>query len=248
MTKINIIRVFHSLIAIASLGGILVGVASLVPLKAFQPSPKAPVPYTVMLQEARIKADGSLENVGTTTWAVRSDGSRVMRVELPGHLQRTIEAVTDKTRTTVLDSTGRKSTRPRAFADPRRYLRDPGSNCLSALTGRTFTEGETIVGKEQTSGYRSVQIQTGNETTWYALDYGCAMLQARFAVLGKPVQQKTLVYLLPGEPSSDLFSIPASYVEVPPSGLKNCAKCAPSNVAARADQEYLRLHAGSPAN
>jgi hypothetical protein len=225
------------------LGSLAVGGTSLYRLLA-QSVNKKPVPYTVTLQQVSYGLNGTVTPRGTLTWAVRSDGSRLIESASPEQVQRTIDFAT-KDRVIVIEQTVKKSTTPNAFMDSRDGIRDSGSECLSSITGKLVSPGESAMGHELISGYRTVRITNGEWTAWYSLDYGCAMIRSRIAPQGKPVLEKTLVSLISGEPSADLFDV-SHFQEVPPSGLKaQCAHCDPTTRAhneaamSRLDAEYF---------
>src|SRR5207248_8686396 len=126
---------------------VFVAGASLYRLFALQSVNKAPIPYTVTLQEIFYGPNGAVTPHGTLTWAVRSDGSRMMRSASAKQVQRTIDLAT-KVRIIAMDLSAKKSTMPNAFNDSRDAIRDPGSDCLLSITGKLISSGEGVVGHE----------------------------------------------------------------------------------------------------
>jgi hypothetical protein len=114
---------------------------------------------------------------------------------------------------------------------------------------------ETFLGAETVAGYRTAKIapakdSEGATTSWYALDYGCALVKQRWEFSTKEVSEKELVALVAGEPDATLFDVPANYREVPPSermfgSRKECSGCdeQTKKFFERMDQDYKRLAA-----
>lgn len=94
-------------------------------------------------------------------------------------------------------------------------LRTLSTNCISGAAAGM----ETASGVEPVSGYRSEKIVMGNRTSWYALDYGCALVQEHFDWPDGKKVDKHLVLLRPGEPDASLFAVPAGYADVPESAF-----------------------------
>jgi len=238
------VRGDRRLFAIATivLSGVIGG-TSLLRLFGYQVGVHTPIPYTVTLQETFYDPQGNASPGGTTTWAVRSDGSRLLRIASPSHVQRTIE-LPSRDRVTVMDNLSRKSTLPNAFRDTRDFIRDPSSDCLTSITGTQVGPGEAVTGRESISGYRAVRVSRGDRTSWFALDYGCAEVQTEISPPGKRTLRKMLVSLESGEPGADLFTVKDTYQEGPPSGLAQLPGGTVPLPFQRLDQEYQIHRAG----
>ena len=136
--------------------------------------------------------------------------------------------------------------RPNANAGA--LLRDPDSKCLLSMAGppMTFPSQDVFVGEETVAGYRTAKITAGIITSWYALDYGCALVKDRWEFSATEVSEKELVALIAGEPDPSLFNVPAHYREVPPSerllGPKKERTACDKNIEAL-DEDYKRLAA-----
>jgi hypothetical protein len=91
--------------------------------------------------------------------------------------------------------------------------------CVNSLAGTPITTppSDTFVGEETIAGYRTAKIVAGIITSWYALDYGCALVKSRWEFSATEVSEKELVALVAGEPDPSLFDVPAHYREVLPS-------------------------------
>jgi hypothetical protein len=193
------------------------------------------IPYTVIMDRISINPDGSTSVGMTSTWAMRSDGSRAMLIVAhngSGLVERILNFTSGK-QIYIYDSTGKKMTTLNAANTGSGWLRSPERHCLLSAG----SVDETVAGEETVDGYRTVRLTSGEThpdgkmSFWYTLDYGCAPIRqsANWGSLG--VNDSRLVKLVAGEPSSDLFADPADYKEVPPSEVW------PMSVKARASED-----------
>ena len=179
-----------------------------------------PIPYTVKLVETVHSLDGRAGVTSEEIWAIRSDGSRVLRLEHKsgrGTTQRTINFASG-IEVTINERANTKSTVAKPI-NPAILQRDPASKCMNSLAGEPFTSPpeEVYAGEETIAGYRTVKLTDKNNiTAWYALDCGCAMVKSRHD-WGNGFTEKNLVALIPGEPEAALFEVSAQAREVPPS-------------------------------
>lgn len=176
-----------------------------------------PIPYSVTLRETVHGPDGTTTPGLEFTNAVRSDGSMLMRSRGKGS-QRLIYLASGF-QVDTNDQSNTKSSIRRLNQNPATWQRDPSSMCVNSLAGTpmTFPPSDTFLGEEIIAGYRSAKIASGIITSWYALDYGCALVMQRWEFSATEVSEKELVALVAGEPDPSLFEIPAHYREVPPS-------------------------------
>jgi hypothetical protein len=197
-------------------------------------------PYTVVLKETVIGRDGKARTASTQTWAVRSDGSTLIKLGAGETGSRLIwfasgiEVMTnDRLR---LKSTVRKPDSP------------PGRNPRLGCTSPHITN-EKSWGEETVEGYRAAKVTAGvtdrASTAWYALDHGCAKIKSRLGFETGDASELRLVSLIPGEPSDLLFDVPPDYQEGPPSALGgplDAAKCGPQCQEhwKRQDAEYYK--------
>lgn len=184
--------------------------------RAVSAADRRPIPYTVTLRETVRGPDGTTTVGLEHTYAVRSDGSRMMRLRSKG-LQRVIYLASGF-QVDTNDQTNTKSSIKKQYK-PLASLRDPGSMCVNSLAGTPifFPPKEAFVGEETIAGYRTAKIIDGIITSWHALDYGCAPVKERWQFSATEVSEKELVALVPGEPDPSLFDVPAHYREVLPS-------------------------------
>ena len=196
--------------------------------------------FTVVLKETVTGRDGKARVASTQTWAVRSDGSTLIKLGASETGSRLIwfaagiEVMTnDRLR---LKSTSRKPESP-----PRR---DPGSGCTSPQITNEKSWGEKTV-----EGYRAAKVTAGvtdrASTAWYALDHGCAKIKSRLGFETGDASELRLVSLIPGEPSDLMFDVPPDYQEGPPSALGgplDAARCGPQCQEhwKRQDAEYYK--------
>lgn len=210
------------------------------------------VPYTVVLAETVSDREGRSIPGRTQTWALRSDGSTLLRIEDAASAAATIYFATG-TRVEVSPSMRARST-VRIAPSPDRRLRDPRSRCLNNLAGEPYSAGDTQAGEETIGGYRAVKIvKASGAALWYAPDVGCALVRSEldFGSNGKSVS--ALVTLTRGEPSPDLFAVPDDYREGPPSSLSPeppdcdaaCKEQRKKLFEAR-DREYFANRPGAP--
>jgi hypothetical protein len=107
----------------------------------------------------------------------------------------------------------------------------------------------SVIGREDISGYRTVKLSRGNETYWYALDYGCAMVRSRSDLGAEGISENRLVALIPGDPDQSLFAT-EQLQEVAPSAAmrqQNPANCTAECQASR-DAHIQQLDAEYNAN
>ncbi|HXT65109.1 MAG TPA: hypothetical protein VN696_18850 [Pyrinomonadaceae bacterium] len=213
---------------------------------------RKPIPYTVTLREIVHGPNGTTTVGLEHTYAVRSDGSRMMRWRGKG-LQRVIYLAAGF-QVDTNDQTNTKSSIKKQYK-PLASLRDPSSMCVDSLAGTPITSPprEAFVAEEIVAGYRTAKIADGIITSWYALDYGCAPVKERWEFSPTEVSEKELVSLVAGEPDPSLFDVPAHYREVPPSERllgpnKEAPGCDEKSRKAfqEVDDEYKRLAAKPP--
>ena len=214
---------------------VVVGLASVAGLfirtriNGHQSHARAPIPYTVTLRETVHGSDGNAHLGPESTWATRSDGSRVIKITEKA-TQRIINFASG-VQVEINDSTNTRTSIMQPNADVAGLQRDPDSKCTNSLAGKPITSTpETFAGEETIAGYRTAKIVRGGVTEWHALDYGCAVVKDRWEFSTKEVSEKELVSLSSGEPDAALFDIPANAKEVPPSERilgpqKDCKDC-----------------------
>jgi len=215
-------------------------------IKARAAQVDGPIPYTVTLRET-VHNQGRATPGPEYTWAIRADGSRVIRIVENGS-QRILNFASG-VEVTINDANNTKSSIWRKDLASPEWQRDPKSKCLTSLAGKPMTtEPENLIGEETVSGYRTAKIVRGGVTEWFALDYGCASVKDTWSFATGEVSEKALVALVPGEPDPELFEIPARAREVPPSERmlgrkKDCPDCDAHawKVFQRLDEEYQRL-------
>jgi hypothetical protein len=88
-------------------------------------------------------------------------------------------------------------------------LRSPVAQCA--------LPGEQASGIEVQDGYRAAKVMHRGQTSWFALDYSCALVRSRITWDNGAFNEKRLVALVKGEPDPALFHIANGYREVPPS-------------------------------
>jgi hypothetical protein len=175
---------------------------------------RRPVSYTVTLREIVHAPDGTTTVSREITEAVRSDGSRVMGSDKGDRMVQFSSGLEVDTN----DKESTKTSMRHPKQDAASLQRDPISQCLNSIAGRPMSSSqETFLGVETISGYQTAKIQSDIITSWYALDYGCALLKDRWEFTPFEVTEKELVSLVAGEPTAALFEIPTHYREVPPS-------------------------------
>jgi hypothetical protein len=206
-----------------------------------------PIPYTVTLRETVHGPTGTITPGPEYTFAIRSDGSALMRTVGKGS-QRTLY-FSSGFQVDTNELTNTKSSMRRPNESPASWQRAPDSQCLNSLAGKPMTSTpETFLGEETIEGYRTAKIANGVTTSWHALDYGCALVKDRWDFSATEFSEKKLVALVAGEPDANLFDVPARYREVPPSERilgpkKECAACNDhsNKVLQMLDDDYKRL-------
>lgn len=182
-------------------------------LKAQEVRQGGPIPYTAILKESVLGADGTTKAGIEMTQAIRSDGSFALQVSYEpteggkNKKFRTIKFATGK-EVTIDELAGTQSTIEKNV-NPSRWQRDPNSKCINSFTGKTMVDSpqEVINGEEIIAGYRTIKILRNGATRWFALDYGCAMVKERMDWGSQGVSEKNLVALIAGEPQYALFQI-----------------------------------------
>jgi hypothetical protein len=188
-----------------------------------------PISYTTTLREIVHGPDGTTTAGPEYTFAVRSDGSSLLRSI--GRGSQRVLYLSSGLQVDTNDGTNSKSTMRFPNFNPLRFQRNPDSNCLNSMAGMPMTSvPETFLGEETVSGYRAAKTARGGTTSWYALDYGCALVKDRWEFSATEVSEKELVALIAGEPDKSLFEVPAHYREVLPSERvrgpkKECTGC-----------------------
>ena len=210
-------------------------------------------PYTVTVEES-IQAPTSTSTVAYTT-AFRADGSRVLknvrRNTVTGRIVeivRTINTAQGKQILTDDIHLSKSTTNKIGGWTPMSLQNRPGNNCLTDLKGkRVWPSSFQVVGQEPINGYLSLKVQGQTpdslDTYWFAVDYGCAILQADFAWKDGVHSQKRLVSLVSGSPDPALFKTDG-YAEIRPSqvlcGSSGTCGSAASAMWSRLDDAYNR--------
>ena len=179
-----------------------------------------PIPYAVILREFVHSPNGTTSEGADIIRAVRSDGSIVVQ-----YAHKTGNKTTERivqfasgTEVTINELANTKSTTEERSINPARWQRDPNSKCINSFAGKPMTSlQEVISGEEMVDGYRTVKIIAQNVTSWYALDYGCAVIKDRAYWGSQGFSEHNQVTLIPGEPAAALFHVPENAKEVPPS-------------------------------
>jgi hypothetical protein len=208
-----------------------------------------PIPYTVTLREIVHGPDGTTNLGPEYTYAVRSDGTTLMR--WVGRSSQRLLYFPSGLQVDTNDGTNTKSSMMLPNLNPARLQRNPVSNCLNSMAGMPMTSPpETFLGEEIVAGYRTAKIADGLTTSWHALDYGCALVKDRWDFSATEVSEKELVALFPGEPDKALFDVPAHYREVLPSERllgpkRECLGCNENSdkFLQTLDEDYRRLAA-----
>ena len=180
-------------------------------------APVQPAPYTTTLREDAKNQNGIVTLATYYTFAQRSDGSSLFKVDrsaVPGPTDssgsRSIRILefAALTHVEIRDLWELKSTRAASHPPLRRDL----------IPGCRLPQ-ETALGEETMAGYRAIKVSQGPRTSWYAPDHGCALVREVVKFNTGEVSEKTLVALIDGEPDPLLFSVPSAYQEVPPSKI-----------------------------
>lgn len=206
-------------IAVAAQGGRLLHshVKNRIGARAAGAAVRRHIPYTVTLRETVHGPDGTATEALEHTYAFRSDGSMVMRWR--GKSSQRVMYLSSGFQVDTNDENNSKSSMRKPNHNAATLQRDPDSKCLLSMAGRpmTFPADDVFVGEETIAGYRTAKIAAGIITSWYALDYGCALVKSRWEFSATEVSEKELVALVPGDPDPSLFDVPKHYREVPPS-------------------------------
>lgn len=230
-------------ISLAVLGGRLIQSRS----KAREVRLRAPIPYTVTLRETIRGPDGRVTVGPESTWAIRTDGSRAIRIVEKGS-QRILNFASG-IEVNINELTNTKTSISKGDWNPAGLQRDPTSQCIRSLAGRPMTSmPEIFDGEETVAGYRTARIVRNGITEWFALDYGCALVKDRWGFETGETSEKELVALTGGEPNPALFEVPANAAEVRPSErvlgpTKDCKVCDAhtKEIFEKLDKEYQLL-------
>ena len=171
------------------------------------------VPYTVSLEEVTINAAGREGVASYQTFALRSDGARVVRLGRTREGGRTLVFPSGR-RVAINDRSARKSTDYTASRGG--PLQDPRANCA-----RT---NEVFAGMREIAGYRAaaVRVSSGDRSVemFRAVDFSCAPLGDTMTFSTGERSVKRVTSFIPGEPAAELFEIGAHLIEGPPSMLE----------------------------
>jgi hypothetical protein len=203
-------------------------------IRAAMRSNKGFVPYTVRLRAATthngVEVPGLEEMI-----AYRADGSRVIELvdtrentNIEHPLSERIVNFSSRKQTFLMDNRNQKST-SMITNDLRQP--NPRNNCLTLA-------GEQAVSEEVVDGYNTVKATLGGVTSWYALDYGCALIKDHAEFPNGTIENKHLVSLTVGEPAASLFAEP-DYEELPPSKIFSHAGKEPTQELLTEDQFYF---------
>ncbi len=168
-----------------------------------QPAPGSS--YTVTLDQTFTR-NGQTRHVNTEVYAVRSDGSRMSRFSNSStaphpEVFRTLYLASGNM-VHIREIAGLTSTKAISVPQPRSAM----SSCALG--------SDTYAGQEFVNGFRAAKLTQGSTTSWYALDYGCALVHDKKIWDDGAVSEKTLVSLVAGEPDPALFHVPVGYREV----------------------------------
>ena len=94
---------------------------------------------------------------------------------------------------------------------------DPARGCVENDAGEVIFPGRLSGGPERIAGYDTVRVSSGQSTFWFALGLGCATLRSTTRMSGGGTNEKIATRVTAGEPNAELFTVPESYQEVPPS-------------------------------
>jgi len=168
-----------------------------------------PVPYTVVLQQNAQDTNGKTTLSSVYTYAVRGDGSTVLKSESEHNELRILEFAS----LAHVEIKDVKQLRSSRSSQRLPYLRNPTASCT---IGRETVQGIETIGK-----FRAAKVigPGGSRTSWFGVDNGCALLQEDWRFSTGDTTRKTLTSLAMGEPDPVLFQVPESYREVPPSVL-----------------------------
>jgi len=178
-----------------------------------RPVRAAPAAYTVMRTDYAYDKMGILKHTTSYVDAVRSDGSHAWSGSDEAVQQRDLYFANGD-HVQINDRIGKKSTFSQQGLPAQR---DPQSSCTTPAESKA---GWTPVGIDTIGVYRAVRVtKVGRRTmtVWYALDLGCATLQARLEHETGVTEQKLSAVVL-GEPNAALFEA-SRLEEVAPSHL-----------------------------
>jgi len=174
-------------------------------------------PYTIFIDPPSSGTIGGSPAHVTLMTAVRSDGSQARRYDalhIKSPVSSRLLVFTSGEVVTTDDVRGEKTVLGRE-ADIRLRLRDPRSDCLNNLAGTPFAAGEAIKGKELILGYEAVRIRSSGTQLWLAPALGCAQLKLIGTHPSGGLIEQVTTRVIPGEPATEVFDIPARYKEVP---------------------------------
>lgn len=195
-------------------------------------------PSTVILSQVVTDTTGATHEAGTTVYATRSDGA-VARLysappNAPSYAGRVVRFPTGE-RDYILDGRQIKSSTLMPQYSVAAAVRMPSARCLQ--------NGDTDEGTEQIGAYRAQKVFRGLVTTWFALDYGCAIVKERWEFKDGQVSQKNLVTLMQGEPSPSLFEVGKGLAEVAASNVLLGPNEKPTVKTDLIDADYAKQHA-----
>jgi len=170
------------------------------------------VPFTATLDQTIFYANGESKHVNTVLYAVRSDGAMVARQTTAfgsknPEVFRTIFLPTG-TAIQSRDLAGVVSSGRGGAALP---LRAPAQLCVLNQFGESYS------GTEMVDGHKAAKVTRGRDTSWHALEYGCAPVKHHTDWGNGSFNEKKLVALVKGEPDPALFHVVSAAKEVPPS-------------------------------
>lgn len=194
-------------------------------------------PYTVALKVSWIEPGNAPVLRWEETQAVRSDGSSVrwergVRPSGP-YVTRDIYLV-EGLRISTDDVAEIKTSSP--IENAVRRLRDPNHRCERSLAGERLVVSEDVLSEGVVGEYTVIRLRLPRSIGSFAPTLGCALLAetGQGGATGYMLKEATSVR--PGEPDPVLFSIPASFREVPPSAFMSSP---PDSGRAKAfDQAY----------
>jgi len=242
-TRVHVGRRSYSLllgVAVVISAGYLARVA----FGTFRADQSSVISYTVQRTERGFDKAGTLKYTVPYVDAVRSDGSVMRRT---GHQREIDFANGDRVRTN--ERLARVSTYLNMNAGRAPVQRASQASCFTQDDRRA---GWSLGAEETVAGHRTVRMTyTGggrNLTIWRALDAGCAQVRLRFEH-ETGVTEQNLDSLVLGEPDAELFEVPPSYGEVPPSQLVPCegdtCKALRDTVRTGIDRAYYALRSNA---
>ncbi len=175
---------------------------------------------SVVLREVISKADGSKMLGAVYHFATRSDGSSVfVGTHDPASVEAPVRMIRFASGSQGYISDAKRQKHIYALAangNPAapQNLRVPSSSCTLA------SAGETASGEEEIGEYRAEKVAGKGRSSWYALDFGCALVKEHLDWGDGSTSDKYLVMLRPGEPERWLFEVPSAYKDVPRSAFE----------------------------